>query len=259
MSRLAEIFRNKREEVAQAKVAVPLADLEGMARDAAPTRGFRRALQGHPDLALIAEVKKASPSAGLIRSDLDPVEVAKTYERAGAQCLSVLTDQKFFQGDPENLRRIRAAVELPLLRKDFVDDPYQVVEARAWGADAILLIVASLDRNQIEDLSGLATLWGMDVLVEVHNQAELDVALSLNCPMIGVNNRDLSTFETSLKVSEALIPQIPAGTVKVSESALATRADLDRMKDAGADSVLIGTTFCAAPDIAAKMREVLGR
>lgn len=231
-----------------------------MARDAGPTRGFHRALRESPSpLALIAEVKKASPSRGLIRADFDPVTIAQSYERAGADALSVLTDVDYFQGHPTNIRLAREATSLPCLRKDFLDDPYQVYEARAWGADAILLIVASLSREQIADLAGLANELGMDVLVEVHNAEETEVALDLKCPLIGVNNRNLADFTTDLATSERLIPLIAPHATAISESALETPADLARVKAAGARGVLIGTTFCQNPDIEAKVREVMSR
>lgn len=261
MSRLAQIFDFKRREVEGARARVPLADLKDQAADAPASRGFRSALVAgwqKKGLALIAEVKKASPSMGTIRADFDPVAVAQAYERAGADCLSVLTDVEFFQGSPQNLVAARQAVSLPLLRKDFLFDEYQVYEARAWGADAILLIVAGLEQSAIRDLSALAKGMGMDVLVEVHSEAEAEVALALDCDLVGVNNRDLATFETDLGVSEAVLPLFGKAVVRVSESALGSRADLDRVQAAGAQAVLIGTTFCAAPSIEKKVREVMG-
>ena len=258
MSVLDRIFARKAEEVAIAKSRVPLADLKKMAADSEPPRGFKKALQEAPGLALIAEVKKASPSKGVIRADFDAVEIAKTYEGAGAQCLSVLTDEHYFQGSAENLQRARAAVSLPCLRKDFLNDPYQVYEARAWGADALLLIVASLEVGQLRDLQALAKELGMDALVEVHTEEESERALGAKAQMIGVNNRNLSDFTTSLSTSERLIPMIAPHALAVSESALETRADLDRVEAAGAKAALIGTTFCAAPDIESKVKEVMG-
>lgn len=209
------------------------------------------------DLALIAEVKKASPSRGLIRPDFDAAEVAAAYARAGAQALSVLTDETYFQGSAENLVRAREAGGLPCLRKDFINDPYQIYEARAWGADAILLIVAGLDDASLADLHRLAVELGMDVLVEVHTDEETDRALALGAPLIGVNNRDLTDFRTTLGTSDRLLPRISPHAFAVSESALESRADLDRVHAAGAGAVLIGTAFCAAPDIEAKVREVM--
>ncbi|AIE88043.1 indole-3-glycerol phosphate synthase TrpC [Fimbriimonas ginsengisoli] len=258
MSVLERIFARKAEEVAAAKSSVPPAEIERQARAAHPTRGFLNALK-HPaaDLALIAEVKKASPSKGLIRPNFDVTEIARSYARAGATALSVLTDEHYFQGSPSYLRLAKEASGLPCLRKDFLNDPYQVYEARAWGADAILLIVAALSDGQLRDLHALATDLEMDVLVEVHTDDEADRALKLGAPLIGVNNRDLSDFHTTLVTSDRLLPRIAPHALAVSESALETRADLDRVKSAGAGAVLIGTTFCAAPDIEAKVREVM--
>lgn len=259
MSVLDRIFGVKHQEVAAAKARVSEAELRSQIADQEPPRGFLRALRLPAyDLALIAEVKKASPSKGLIRPDFDPAAIARAYATAGATALSVLTDVPHFQGAPEYLKIARAASGLPALRKDFLDDPYQLYEARAWGADAILLIVAALDDVQLRDLHALAQELGMDALVEVHTQEETDRALTLGCPLIGVNNRDLGDFKTSLTISDALLPQIAPHALAVSESALETRTDLDRVKQAGAKAVLIGTTFCAAPNIEAKVREVMG-
>jgi len=259
MSVLEKIFATKREEVEAAKTKIPLSELEALAKLAPPTRGFKSALQNFDGLALIAEVKKASPSQGIIRADFDPVEIAKTYEGAGAQCLSILTDTPYFQGSPEFLTAARTAVGLPCLRKDFLYDPYQIYEARAWHADAVLLIAASLSTEQMRELRELAELLGMDALVEVHNEPEVESALASGASLIGVNNRDLSTFETDLSISESLLPLITPHATAVSESALETHADLARMAAAGAKAVLIGTTFTRSPDIAGKVSEVLGR
>ncbi|MEZ0326740.1 MAG: indole-3-glycerol phosphate synthase TrpC [Fimbriimonas sp.] len=259
MSVLERIFARKAEEVAEAKRQVPLDRVRALAEGSGPTRGFRDALLRASDIALIAEVKKASPSKGVIRADFDAQEIAMAYERAGALALSVLTDVDYFQGSAENLVRARAATSLPCLRKDFLNDEYQVYEARAWGADAILLIVASLDDAQLRDLHRLAMELVMDVLVEVHTEEETERALSAGCDLVGVNNRNLADFTTSLSVSETLIPLIAPHAVAVSESALETREDIERVKRAGAKAVLIGTTFCAAPDIEAKVHEVMGR
>jgi len=237
MSVLNRIFERKAAEVVEAKSQIPLADLKAMVAEAEPTRGFRNALAHADSLALVAEVKKASPSQGLIRKDFDPVRVAQAYERAGAHALSVLTDEYYFQGSAENLRLARLHTALPCLRKDFVNDPYQVYQARAWGADAVLLIVAALSRSQIIDLHGLIGSLGMDALVEVHTEEESAVAIELGCSLIGVNNRDLSDFKTSLTVSERLLPAVAAsGALGVSESALETRADLDRVLKSGGHS-----------------------
>jgi len=258
LSVLDKIFAHKATEVAAAKALVSQSEIEALAAQASAPRGFLRALRSSEGLALIAEVKKASPSKGLIRPDFDPVAIAQAYARAGASCLSVLTDVDYFQGSPENLKLAREASGLPCLRKDFLNDPYQIYEARAWGADAVLLIVASLDDAQLSDLHSLAVSLGMDVLVEVHDDLETERALRLGAPLIGVNNRNLADFKTTLEISDRLIPLIAPHALAVSESALETRADLDRVEKAGAKAVLIGTTFCASPDIEAKVREVMG-
>ncbi len=259
MSVLTKIFEAKAHEVAAAKQVLSLKEIEELARNADAPRGFKNALANASGLALIAEVKKASPSQGLIRPDFDPAQIAISYQTSGASALSVLTDEKFFQGSEENLRKARNATSLPCLRKDFINDPYQVYQARAWGADAVLLIVAALDRHQIKDLQDLIVELGMDALVEVHTDEEADVALELGCSLIGVNNRNLATFQTTLETSRLILPKIKAsGALAVSESALESRADLDLVEAAGAKAVLIGTAFCAAPDIEEKVREVMG-
>lgn len=258
MNVLLRILARKADEVAEARERVPLETLKKNAEGADAPRGFLTALrEAEGDLTLIAEVKKASPSKGLIRPDFDPREIAVAYRRGGASALSVLTDEHYFQGSAENLRIARAASGLPCLRKDFIVDPYQIYEARAWGADAVLLIVAALDDALLRELYRTAVELGMDVLVEVHDEDETRRALLLGAPLIGVNNRNLGDFKTSLEVSERLIPMIAPHALAVSESALETREDLDRVRDAGARAVLIGTTFCAAPDIESKVREVM--
>ncbi|MEA2553063.1 MAG: indole-3-glycerol phosphate synthase [Fimbriimonadaceae bacterium] len=209
-------------------------------------------------MGLIAEVKKASPSKGLIREDFHPVEIAKAYERAGAHALSVLTDKPHFHGRPEYLGEARAATKLPVLRKDFILDEYQIYESRTWGADAILLIVAGLEMMQIVEFHSLARELGMDVLVEVHTDQEAQIAIELGCHFIGVNNRDLATFQTSLETSDKILSMIADQAFAVSESALETQKDVERVRRAGAKAVLIGTTFCAAPDVESKVREVMG-
>jgi indole-3-glycerol phosphate synthase len=257
VSVLNRIFEEKKLEVKEAQSRVPVQELRERMQEISAPRGFRRALLAANGLALIAEVKKASPSKGLIRADFDPVEVATAYESAGAQCLSVLTDVPNFQGSLANLKLARDATSLPCLRKDFIYDPYQVLETRAWGADAILLIVSMLEKSQLRDLHDQATLLGMDVLVEVHDEPETDIALELQFDLIGVNNRNLKTFSTDLGVSKRLIPRIAPHAVAVSESALETKADLDQVEAAGAKAVLIGTAFCASKDIRAKVLEVM--
>lgn len=239
---------------------VPLAEVVARAKDAPPPQGFRAALASsrHP-VALIAEVKKASPSRGTIRADLDPVQVAVAYRNAGAECLSVLTDRPFFDGSTENLIAAKRATGLPCLRKDFLFDPYQVYEARTMGADAILLIVAGIGPDLLGQLSDLARALGMDVLVEVHTEDEAEFAVGLHADLVGVNNRNLATFETDLRTSERILPSLPARCLAVAESGLEGRADVDRMGAAGARAVLIGTTFCGADDIEGTVREVMGR
>ncbi len=258
MNKLTEIFDHKRHEVEAAKSRVPEADLRAVALGTAAIRGFRKALLTDPNpIALIAEVKKASPSEGLIRPDFDPVDIAQTYERGGAACLSVLTDEKYFGGSADNLRLARQAVAIPLLRKDFIFDEYQLWEAMAWGADAVLLIVAMLDSETLTTLFQQAKEMGLDVLVEVHDERETEAALKLGADLIGVNNRDLSTFKTDLATSDRLIPLITPHAVAVSESAISTPEDIKRVQAAGARAVLVGTTLCRAPNIERAMQELL--
>lgn len=258
MTRLQEILAAKHEEVAQNRRAASERELAQRARDTDPPRGFLRALQAADGMALVAEVKRASPSQGMIREQFDPESIARAYARAGAHCVSVLTDRRFFQGAAENLRLARDASGLPALRKDFVVDSYQIAESRALGADAVLLIAAALDRAQLEEYQACAREWGMDVLLEVHTEDEVEIALALGADLVGVNNRDLATFETSLGVSDALIPQLAPSAFVLSESAIQNLADVERVRRAGARGVLIGTAFCAAPDVEGKVREVMG-
>lgn len=257
MTILEAIFATKAEEIATAKKERPFSEVEAAARNADAPRGFRAALVAGPQPSLIAEVKKASPSEGLIRPDFDPVAIAATYRDSGASCLSVLTDERYFQGSWRYLVEARAASGLPVLRKDFICDPYQVYEARAWGADAILLIVASLSESQLRELHGVAFDLVLDVLVEVHDEAETETALAIGADLIGVNNRDLRTFKTDLSISERLIPRIKPYAVAVSESALNRREDVERVAGFGARSVLIGTAFCRKPDIAGAVSEIM--
>jgi indole-3-glycerol phosphate synthase len=225
-----------------------------------PTRGFLQALRNTRDksgTAIIAEVKKGSPSKGLIREDFDPVDIASIYTANGATCLSVLTDEHFFLGRPEYLAWIRQTVNIPLLRKDFIFDPYQIVEARTIGADAILLIAAMLDLPRLRDFSALAQELQLDVLLEVHDEKELETALDTDCRLIGINNRNLHTFVTDMGTTERLLRQIPEDRFTVSESGINTRNDIIRLQNAGAKAFLIGESLMREADIGKKLRELL--
>jgi indole-3-glycerol phosphate synthase len=258
MGVLDEIVAHKRSELAELKPRRPLPDLIAACRGLAPARNFEAALRPPPGerVRLIAEVKRGSPSRGLFRADLDPVAQAGIYAGAGAAAVSVLTDARYFHGSLDDLVSVRAAVAVPVLRKEFIVDEYQVWEARAAGADAVLLIVAALDDAALRDLLHAAKGAGLATLVEVHTAAELDRALRLGAPVIGVNNRDLQTLTTSLEASLRLLPQIPPGPVTVSESGLASAADVEAVVAAGAHAVLVGETLLRAGDVAAKVREL---
>lgn len=259
MNVLDKIKAYKLEEVASRKTATPLIAVEEIAHTQTPPRGFYNALveAGRFGYGLIAEVKKASPSKGLIRADFNPIELAKAYERGGATCLSVLTDTPSFQGADEFLREAREATNLPALRKDFMYDTYQIAEARALGADCILIIMASVEDSQAAELETAALEWGMDVLIEVHDMPELERATQLRSPMIGINNRNLKTFETSLDVTRELASYVPAGRMIVGESGLTDRHDLAALARYGVRSFLVGESLMRQHDVEAATHELL--
>jgi len=251
VSILERIVAAKRAEIAEAKRRTPRISLDHVSA----TRDFVGALRAKKP-AVIAEVKRASPSKGLLRADFRPGEIARSYEQAGAACLSVLTDREFFQGAPEHLTQARAACQLPALRKDFLIDPYQVEEARALGADCILLIVACLDLNALQELESLAERLGMAVLVEVHDADELSIALNLKTPLIGINNRNLRTFETRLETTLELLPRVPKDRIVITESGILAPADVARMRASGVHTFLVGEAFMRAADPGAALKEL---
>lgn len=264
---LRRILSVKRDEVTAAQQERSLDDLRRDAEQAASEcarpslrpRGFERALRaaiGAGRAAVIAEAKKASPSRGVLRADFDPAAIAASYEAGGAACLSVLTDRQFFQGSPDYLRIARAACSLPVLRKDFLIEPYQMYEARVWGADCVLLIAAALSDSQMAELESCARSLGMDVLVEVHDAAELDRALRLSTPLLGVNNRNLRTFEVSLSTTLDLLGRVPENQLVVTESGILTAADVATMRSAGVHAFLVGEAFMRAADPGGALREL---
>jgi indole-3-glycerol phosphate synthase len=260
MNTLDRILEVKRREVAERKAATALADLQALALAQTPPRGFRAALDAKATTGygLIAEIKKASPSKGLIRADFDPPAHARAYEAGGAACLSVLTDAEFFQGHEEYLVAARAACNLPVIRKDFMIDPWQVLEARSIGADAILIIVAALEDAQMAEIEDAALGLGMDVLVEVHDEAELDRALALRSRLIGVNNRNLKDFSVSFDRTYELVGRAPEGCTFVAESGLSSRTDLDAMAEHGVRCFLIGESLMRQGDVEAATRALVG-
>ena len=247
MTILERIVAAKRAEIGRSIERRPLAAVEARARAAPSTRDFLAALRARRP-AVIAEIKKASPSRGVLRAEFHPAAIAQSYEKAGAACLSVLTDREFFQGSGEDLQAARAACSLPVLRKDFVVDPYQVFESRALGADCILLIAACLSTEQMSELEGVAHRLGMAVLVEVHDAAELEAALRLSTPLIGINNRNLKTFETHLETTLDLLPRVPSQRIVITESGILSRDDVRRMQAAGINTFLVGEALVRAAD-----------
>lgn len=255
---LEKILAVKREEIKIDQQKEPLKNLEEKIIDLPSTRSLSQALQKEKKISLIAEVKKASPSKGVIRVDFQPVQIAQIYASSGANALSVLTDQEFFQGSLTYLEEIKKVVDLPLLRKDFILDEYQVYQARAYGADAILLIAAALEKNRLEELLNLASQLQLDCLVEVHDQQELELVLETKAQIIGINNRNLHTFQTDLQTTRELVNLIPKEKIVVSESGINSREEVESLAKAGVKAVLVGESLMRSPDIASKVRELMG-
>lgn len=256
---LKKIIARKHEEIAERSAKVPIADLKQRIKTASPPRGFVKAIKAklaNGQAAVIAEIKKASPSKGVLREDFQPAQIAASYARGGAACLSVLTDADFFQGHEDYLQQAREACDLPVIRKDFIIDPYQVYEARAINADCILLIVAALDDERMHELSALAHELGMDVLVEVHDAEELQRALQLNIPLLGINNRNLRTFETSLNTTLELLDSIPDDRIVVTESGIHSTEDVARMREHQVNTFLVGEAFMRAAEPGEKLAEL---
>ncbi|MEW5801545.1 MAG: indole-3-glycerol phosphate synthase TrpC [bacterium] len=259
---LDEILAHKRSEVARKKLSVPLRELEEKSKASPPARDFQKALKGsneQDEISIIAEIKKASPSRGVIRKDFDPLSIAECYQQNGAAAISILTDRKFFQGDLAYLQMVRDITSIPLLRKDFIIDAYQIYEAKVAGADALLLIAAALSRAELSDFLALSSSLGLHVLLEVHNQEELEKALMTEAPIIGINNRDLKTFQVDLSVTGRLAPLIPHDRVIVSESGIHHAQDLHFLKSLGVHAVLVGEAFMAKEDIGRAIQELRGR
>jgi len=258
MTILEEIYKHKLSEVAENKRRVSLETLKEQCKKRQRTRLFGAALKSSANIRIIAEIKKASPSLGIIREDFNPVEIARIYEAGGAAAISVLTEEKFFQGSLSYLTDVKKSVNLPILRKDFIIDTYQIYEARSAGADAILLIAALLSKEEIQHYLELAGELGMDCLVEVHSETELKKVLQTNAHIIGINNRDLATFNTDLGTTLRLRPIIPAGKIVVSESGIKSRANVEKLMKGGVDAILVGETLMKSDDISTKLRELLG-
>ena len=255
---LDTIIAHKQKELQIEQEQIPLAVLESKLENVSPTKDFRRAISQPDNINLIAEVKKKSPSKGIIREDFDPIQIAKTYAENGAAAISALTDVRFFDGSLEYLTSIREVVDVPLLRKDFTIDPYHIYQARIAGADAILLIVAVLTPEQLREFINIAASLSLESLVEVHTEAELEVALDVGAEIIGINNRDLRNFRTDLDTTFRLRESIPAGKVVVSESGIYTRADVESLREAGLNAILVGESLMRSSDIGEQMRELIG-